>query len=88
MKFTFEMSEEELDAIDLVEFTKLKIGQRVRHANEGQRYCPKIGTLGTVVAHQNQGLYSWGGLCVTVDVLFDGETKTECMVYHLAKISN
>lgn len=84
MKFFIDMTDEELEQVDLVEFTKLKVGDRVRHANEGKMYCPKVGTLGTIVKHHNMGLHHWGGLCVVVDVLFDGDTESVGMVYTLA----
>lgn len=85
MKLYAEMTDEELEQVDLAVFTKLNIGDRISHANEGKMYCPKVGTLGTVVGHQNQGVHHWGGLCVTIDVLWDGETESMRMVYSLAK---
>jgi hypothetical protein len=73
--------------IDLQDFTGLKLGQRVTHRNAGQHGgngTTISSQLGTVVGFDFQGEYSWGGACVTVDVLWDDKTKTR-MVYSLAK---
>lgn len=86
MKFFYEMTDEELAQVDLIQFTNLKIGDRVRHYHAGKSagsagIIPNI--LGTVIGHHNQGLYHWGGLCVTVDVKWDnGETYS--LVYKWA----
>jgi hypothetical protein len=87
MKLFCEMPEDELEKVDLVEFTKLKIGDRVTHKNAGQH--GGSGTTisaqrGTIIGHDNQGLYHWGGLCVTVRVLWDDGTET-CIGYSLAR---
>jgi len=86
-KLFFEMTDEELENVDLVKFTNLNIGDRVTHANAGQH--GGNGTTissqqGTVICHQNNGLYSWGGLCVTVTVKWDDGTQND-MGYTLAK---
>lgn len=83
----FEMTDEEISRIDLVAFTGLKIGDRVTHINAGKH--GGNGTIissqtGTVVAHQNQGLHHWGGLCVTVTVKWDDGSSYE-MDYSYAK---
>lgn len=87
MKLYAEMTDQELDQVNLIEFTKLNVGDRVQHANAG-----KVGgnaqiisdQLGTIVGHQNQGLYAWGGLCVTVTVQWDDGSQYD-MGYSFAK---
>lgn len=85
MSFQFycEMTDEELEKVDLVQFTKLNVGDRVTHKNAGKRYCPPVGCQGTILSHQNQGCNAWGGLVVTVDVAFDNGDQFR-MVYDLA----
>lgn len=74
MKLFCEMTDEELNQVNLVEFTKLTVGDRVTHKNAGQS-GGSSGRIfegqGTVYSHTMQGLYSWGGLCVTVGVKWD-----------------
>lgn len=87
MRLYAEMTDLELEAVDLVEFTQLEIGQRVRHANAGQHGgngSTISSQLGTIVGHQNQGLHHWGGLCVTVSVQWDDGSQYE-ILYSLAK---
>lgn len=85
-KLYAEMTENELSKVDLIEFTKLKIGQRVSHINAGNWGGNGIisSQLGTVIAHQNQGIHHWGGLCVTITVKWDDNSQYD-MVYSLAK---
>lgn len=86
MELYCEMTDEELSKVDLVDFTGLSIGDRVMHRNEGKHggNSSRINYgLGTVVGHTLQGLTVWGGLCVTVKVLWDNGEKVE-MIYSLA----
>lgn len=86
-KLYAEMTEQELLQVDLVQFSKLKIGDRVIHANAGQSAGSAgiiSSQLGTVIGHQNQGTHFWGGLCVTVLVQWDDGSNYE-MIYNLAK---
>jgi hypothetical protein len=81
------MSDAELDAVNLVQFTGLEIGDRVVHANAGQHGGNGMtisSQTGTIVGHKNQGLHHWGGLCVTVSVAWDDGSQYE-IVYSLAK---
>jgi hypothetical protein len=87
MRLYAEMTDAELDAIDLVEFTKLNVGDRVTHVNAGKHGgngTTISSQTGTITGHQNQGLQHWGGLCVTVSVQWDDGSQYE-MVYSLAK---
>jgi hypothetical protein len=79
----FEMTDDELYKVDLEQFTKLAVGTRVRHKNAGKTAGGIIeDVVGTVVKHHNNGLHSWGGLCVTTEVRWDnGETYD--LVYSL-----
>lgn len=86
MKLFVDMTEKELESVDLVQFTKLNIGDRVSHKNAGQHGgngSTISSQLGTIVGHQNQGLHHWGGLCVTVRVRWDDGSETT-MVHTLA----
>ena len=73
-KFFHEMTDEELKEVDLIDYTGLKVGDRISHVNAG--YFLGNGSiissqLGTVMGHQNRGLRPWGGLCVVITVLWD-----------------
>lgn len=86
-KFFIDMTDEELSRVNLEEFTKLKIGDKITHMNAGKP-AGSAGIIfdgeGIIVSMHNQGLYSWGGLCVTIGVDWDnGESYT--MLYSLAK---
>ena len=88
-KLCAEMTDEELSQVDLIQFTGLKIGDRVTHANAGQHGGNSTtisSQTGTIVGHKNQGLHHWGGLCVTVSVQWDDGSHYD-MVYNLAKKS-
>jgi hypothetical protein len=80
VKFYSDMSDDELQAVDLAKFTGLKIGDVVTHANAGQSAGSDgiiSGQKGTIIGHHNQGLYSWHGLCVTVTVRWDNGKEYE-----------
>lgn len=85
-KLYADMTDTELEQVDLVEFTSLKIGDRVTHLNAGA-FAGSNGRIssqaGTIMGHQNQGLSHYGSLCVTVDVKWDDLSETR-MVYTLA----
>lgn len=79
MKLFIEMSHEELSKyVDLAKITSLKVGDKVTHKNAGKS-AGSSGLIpacqGTVVSLHNQGLYSWGGLCVVVGVKWDNEEE-------------
>lgn len=87
MKLYAEMSDEELEQVDLEKFTNLSFGDRVSHKNAGQHGgngTTISSQLGTVIDHQNQGINSWGGLCVTVTVKWDNGEQYN-MIHSLAK---
>ena len=87
LKLYSDMTDDELAKVDLVQFTGLKIGDRVTHANAGKvgGNATRISSqTGTIVSHQNNGLYHWGGLCVTVTIKWDNGSEYD-MVYSLAK---
>jgi len=74
MKLFIDMSEQELDNIDLVSFTGLNIGDIVFHVNAGQHggSGTRIFTgKGVVKEIHKGGLHPWGGLSVLVRVLWD-----------------
>ncbi len=86
-KFFFEMTENELEQVDLVKFTGLNIGDRITHANAGKHGGNGSiisSQLGTIVGHNNEGLTAAGSLCVSVKVLWD-DGRQYTMLYNLAK---
>lgn len=84
MKLYIEMTETELEQVNLVKFTGLEVGQRVSHVNAGKHGSGISSQLGTIIGHENRGLYFWGGLCVMVTVQWD-DGESYDMVYTLAK---
>lgn len=89
--FYFDMTDEELDKVDLVKLTGLNVGDSVTHKNAGQHGGHTAqsrqtitSSQGTIVSHQNQGLTHFGSLFVTVEVLWDDNTSNT-MHYSLAR---
>ncbi len=87
IKLYCEMTDKELQQVDLIDFTGLNVGDKVTHKNAGGS-GGSSGKIyegqGTVMGHTMQGLYAWGGLCVTVDVAWNNGERYE-LGYSLAK---
>lgn len=84
------MTHEEINQyIDLAKITGLNVGDKVTHKNAGQSAGssgPIPSCQGTVVSLNNQGLYSWGGLCVVVYVKWENGEEYPVVYDYLNKI--
>lgn len=89
MKLFCEMSEREIEQLNLTEITGLSVGSRVIHKNAGQH--GGSGTTitsaeGTVLSLHNHGTNFMGYIVVTADVLWDDKEKYRVNTILLQKI--